>query len=133
MLNTNKIQADIDFNKLELTDVSNIIKVKYSTTAARSKTRKWTPDDVERLADYFGHTIAYYYDREEKQAVVYPNAEKKEETKNVANEPCANCAVMQAKIDKLSEDLIESQKETIAALKGEHKKEKPLTSYKAAR
>jgi transcriptional regulator with XRE-family HTH domain len=45
---------------------------------------------------------------------------------NEANEPCANCAAMQAKIDKLNEDLIESQKETIAALRGEAKKEMPL-------
>lgn len=44
-----------------------------------------------------------------------------EEKLNIVNEPCINCAVLQKKINQLNSDLIESQKETIAALQGETK------------
>jgi len=127
MLNINRIASDINFKSLTKIDVSNILKLPYTTAINRMKHGNWTPDEVEILADYFGRTIAYYFDKEEKQQKILVG----EEILNVANEPCNKCEVLQAKLDGANA-LVESQKQTIAALQGEHKKETPDASIAQA-
>lgn len=48
---------------------------------------------------------------------VYP----KNKNINIANEPCSNCAVLQAEINRLNKALVASKEETIAALRGDKK------------
>lgn len=47
---------------------------------------------------------------------------------NHVNEPCPNCAAMQAEINRLNNKLIESKEETISALKGDKKEVKSKNS-----
>jgi transcriptional regulator with XRE-family HTH domain len=96
MLNINKIHSDINFKSLTKIQVSEILGVPYMTAVNRLKSGNWTPDDIEKLADYFGRTIAYYFDREEKEQKPY----KLPEEKLVVVEDKGYCAACAAK-DKL--------------------------------
>jgi len=130
MLNYKKLLIDFDSNKKATNRaLADLLKIPEATFRTRRDRHNFTPDDIERIADFFGRTIAYYFDREEKQAAVYKNDEKMQ---IVEDKPCPDCAVLQNKINKLNEDLIESQKETIAALRGEHKKENSSTNNQKA-
>ena len=110
MLNINKIEADINSRNLQSTDVSKLLGLKYTTTIGRREKGNWNPNDIEKFADYFGRTIAYYFDRDEKQNIAY----KDNDTVRQLNdpEPCSNCAAllekikMLEKINKLQEDNI---------------------------
>lgn len=111
MLNINKIEADINSRNLQSTDVSRILGVKYTTTIGRREKGNWTPNDIEKFADYFGRSIAYYFDREERQNVAYKHNDVVREINDP--EPCRNCEVLLEKINmlerinKLQEDKIE--------------------------
>ena len=77
MLNINKIESDINFRNLTKIEVSEILGIPYMTSVNRLKSGNWTPNDIEKLAEYFGRPIAYYFDREEKQEkAVYKNEER---------------------------------------------------------
>ena len=104
MLNINKIHSDINFKSLTKIQVSEILGVPYMTAVNRLKSGNWTPDDVEKLADYFGRTIAYYFDREEKEQKPYKEPEQKI---NAVNEGCTDCEKLRADKMKLLEKLDE--------------------------
>lgn len=128
MLNINKIASDINVKSLTKIDVSNILKLPYTTAINRLKHGNWTPDEVEMLADYFGRTIAYYFDREEKEAKPYANEDK---MRVVEDSPCQNCGLLKVKIEGL-EALLDSKNETIAALRGDKKETKAPNSAQAS-
>jgi hypothetical protein len=92
MLNINKIASDINFKNLTKIDLSEILAIPYTTTINRLKNGNWTPDDVEKLADYFGRTIAYYFDREEKEQKPYKLPEDKLVVVEDKPTICAACA-----------------------------------------
>jgi hypothetical protein len=89
MLNINKIESDINFNNLNVTDVSKILGGKYTTIVHRMKSGNWTPNDVEKLADYFHRPLAYYFDRDEADKPMPPY-----------NKPCTDqeCLAEMAKL-----------------------------------
>ena len=109
-VSTEELAVVIGLSKVGLEKIFRLKSCKVST--------------LEKLANYFKVPVSYFFDEPQLKTLVA------EETLNVAYEPCPNCAAMQAKIDKLNDDLIASQKETIAALKGEVKKEIPPTNSK---
>ncbi len=117
MLNYNKIHSSISFQRTAKTTLSKFMGIANSTLIDRLEKENLTPDDVEKIADFFEKPIAYYFDREEKQAKILVA----EEILNAANGPCANCAAMQAEINRLNRALVASKEETIAALKGENR------------
>jgi len=92
MLNINKIESDINSNNLQSTDIARIIGVKYTTTLHRRENGNWTPDDVEKLADYFHRPIAYYFDREESET---------DKPTPPYNKPCTDQECL-AEIDRLN-------------------------------
>lgn len=92
MLNINKIESDINSKNLQSTDVSKIIGVKYTTTIGRREKGNWTPNDVEKLAEYFERPIAYYFDKDEKELNHEP---AKYDIK------CKECTAKQKEIDAL--------------------------------
>lgn len=142
MLNYKKIIEDIDSKKKATNRaMGDLLGITESTFRSRRDSKNFTPDDIEKIADYFGRTIAYYFDRDEPQP--YTHAEKL----NVVEDGCPMCEVYKERIVDLKaqvaskdqtiaskdqtieskDQTIESQKETIAALKGDDKKEMPLT------
>jgi len=117
MLNINKIESDIHHNNLESTDVCKIIGVKYSTTLDRRKKGNWAPNDIEKLADYFGRTIAYYFDREEKQAPAYKEPEvKMEVVEEYGEKECRGCKELRL-FSQLQQGIIDSQEKNLDDLR----------------
>jgi len=116
MLDINKIESDINHNNLTKIEIAAIIDVPYTTTVHRLKTGNWLPNDIEKLADYFGRTIAYYFDREEKEEKPYKEVEMKHEVvEDHYERKCAICAEKEKRIlDK--EETIDAQKKHIEYL-----------------
>lgn len=124
MLNINKIHSDINFRNLQKTDVTEILGIPYTTTIDRLKKGNWTPNDLEKLADYFGRTIAYYFDRDEREAsteekgIVIPGTTPviqktyaQLEQHNIGSDPkmtfytCPECIQKEEKIRDLRENI----------------------------
>lgn len=103
MLNINKIASDINFRNLTKIEVSEVLSIPYMTAVNRLKSGNWTPDDVEKLADYFGRPIAYYFDREEKEVKTYKIADPQ----RVVEEPteCRQCVDKERHIKLLESNL----------------------------
>ncbi|HET6558106.1 MAG TPA: hypothetical protein VFG54_12380 [Prolixibacteraceae bacterium] len=109
-------------------DLSRILNLKYTTAVNRRKTGNYTPDEVECLADYFGRTIAYYFDREEKEVKVEkapvipgttqvsPKPYAQAEQHNIAIEPkithytCPECIQKEEKIRDLRDNINDLRK-----------------------
>lgn len=60
-----------------------------STLRSRLEAKNLTPDDIEKLADYFEKPIAYYFDREEKETIIYKHEDKMQVVKE--DGPCLRC------------------------------------------
>ncbi len=108
MLNTNKIESDINYKNLSMKDLSEILEIPYTTTIDRYKKGNWSANDVEKLAVFFKRTIAYYFDNEE--------------VATKAN--CANCEMMQKKIDDLIRERDEYRQKYIECLEDIREKKK---------
>lgn len=122
MLNYNKIKSDISKRKIDLTEIATFGKLKYSSFRDRYMEKRLYANEIDVISQFFERSIDYYFDREEieeKEVTTYQIADPGQ----VVEEPytCLKCAVLQAEINRLNKDLIESQKETIAALRGETK------------
>ena len=94
MLNYNKIHSSISFQRTVKSTLAKFMGIANSTLIDRLDKENLTPDDIEKIADYFGRTIAYYFDREEKEEKPYKTVGVK---MDVAEEPvnkqiCALCA-----------------------------------------
>lgn len=128
MLNYNKISSDINKRGVHLTEIARHGNIKYTSFRDRFEREKLYADEIEVIADYFGRSISYYFDREEKPVGAYVSEEKL----NVVNEPCPGCEQLRAELARLNDKLndkqetIDALKEANTALKGEAKKEKPF-------
>lgn len=67
MLNYNKITSCINGAGLSTREVAKILNVPASTYRSRLERENLLPNDIEKLADHFNTTIAYFFDREEKE------------------------------------------------------------------
>ena len=66
MLNYNKITTDIEGNKRATNRfMGELLGITESTFRSRRDLKNFTPNDIEKIADYFGRSILYYYDRDE--------------------------------------------------------------------
>lgn len=137
MLNYNKIHSNINYQKTAKSALAKYMGIANSTLLDRLEKKNLTPDDVEKIADYFGRPISYYFDREEKEQPVQ-KVLKAEEVINVAEEPCPCCEKLKAEVERLTEKLSDKQetinalKEANAALRGDVKKEEPFTDNQKA-
>ena len=101
MLNNNKIDSLINNANLKVTDVAKIVNQPYTTIVNRKAKGTWTPNDIEKLADYFQKSILYFFDRE--------NELPKAETENIKTAPespverCDNPACLK-RISELEDD-----------------------------
>lgn len=66
MLNYNKIESVINGAKISTRKVGEILGIPDATYRNRLKKRNLSPDDIEKLADYFKKPISYFFDREDK-------------------------------------------------------------------
>ena len=119
------IRAALEMNKEKVTDRAEARVIKMSQKGYTSMMEKHTMSvkKLEEVASILNKEVSFFFvksEKEEKPGKEYVEAAKVVKM-DVANEPCSNCAVLQKKIDQLNADLIESQKETIAALRGERR------------
>ena len=74
MMNKNKIHSLVNsgnFNALKVAKGTGII---YSSFQSKLKSGSWSPDDVEKLAEFFKKPISYFFDK--KETTVNEPAEK---------------------------------------------------------
>lgn len=104
MLNYNKIHSIINFQRTAKTTLSKYMGIANSTLIDRLDKQNLTPDDVEKIADFFEKPIAYFFDREEKEQKPYKEPEQKIDA---VNEGCTDCEKLRADKMKLLEKLDE--------------------------
>lgn len=134
MLNYNKIHSSINFERTAKRQLAEYLGIPESTLRSRLEKENFTPDDIEKIADYFGKPIAYYFDREEsKEAPILPGATQvktkpyaQQEQHNIGTDPkldfytCPECIEKQREINDLRK-LVALQDKLIAAYEGKKK------------
>jgi hypothetical protein len=104
MLNYNKIDSIINLNRTPKTAIAEYLGIPESTLRNRLERRNLTPDDVEKIADFFKKPIAYFFDREGPESGII------EKPTPPINAPCDNpqcreeIALLQSRINELLED-----------------------------
>lgn len=104
MLNTNKIQSLINKGENNPAIVARGTGINYNSLRSKLKSDSWTPDDIEKLADYFGKSILYFFDKEETDTKPYKPPEP---TLDVAEDYgcCKMCAEKDKRIDLLEKHI----------------------------
>ena len=88
MLNYNKIESSINFNRTPKTVIAKYLGIAESTLRNRLERKNLTPNDVAKLAEFFNKPIAYYFDKEDND-------------NNDNHKPCLDCEEKQKEIEKL--------------------------------
>ena len=124
MLNYRKLISDFESSKKATNRaLADLLDIPEATFRTRRDRKNFTPDDIEKLADYFGRTIAYYFDREERQTKPYAEPEAK---LDFTGEPCPCCEKLKDDLERLSDklkdkqEIIDALKDANTALKGEN-------------
>ncbi len=107
MLNYNKIHSAINFQRTPKRKLADYIGIADSTLRSRLEKENLTPDDVEKIAEFFSKPIAYFFDKEEKEAI-------KDEGEVVIK--CKECEKKDKEIEQLRKELIEIQRRYIQAI-----------------
>jgi transcriptional regulator with XRE-family HTH domain len=87
MLNYNKIISDINREKLSNRQIADVLGIAESTFRSRIDRKNMTPDDIDKLSDYFKRPIAYYFDKEDKEAFL-TNEEKPDKKDHLGYRTC---------------------------------------------
>lgn len=103
MLNYNKIHSAINFERASKRKVAEYIGIAPSTFRSRLEMSNLTPDDVEKIAEFFDKPIAYFFDKEGKEPIGL------EQTPGRVSRFCKDCVEKQKEIDQLKQKLIEAQ------------------------
>lgn len=93
MLNNNKIESLINSGEFNPAIVSRVTGINYQSLISKIKTGSWSPNDVEKIADFFKKPISYFFDREEM------NQTSEHEMKNIN---CLECIKKQKTIDEIT-------------------------------
>jgi len=70
MLNYNKIHSAINFDRTSKTKLAEYIGIAHTTLRSRLDRENLTPEDVEKIAEFFKKPIAYFFDKEGKEVGV---------------------------------------------------------------
>ena len=129
MLNYNKIHSSINMDRTSKRKLADFLGISNSTFVDRLNKENFTPDDIEKLSDFFRKPLDYWFDREEQQAAEPPaqRFEKKEPTLTVYE--CQECIEKEKEIDELEKEnkrlrdkLERTQDDLIDALRGKQEK-----------
>jgi transcriptional regulator with XRE-family HTH domain len=107
MLNYNKIHSAINFDRTSKRSLAKYLGVGESTLRSRLGKENLTPDDVEKIAEFFSKPIAYFFDKEEKEAI---------KDKGEVAIKCKECEKKDKEIEQLRKELIEIQRRYIHAI-----------------
>lgn len=113
MLNYNKIESAINSAKLSTRKLGDILGIPEATYRDRIKKKNLSPDDVEKIADYFNKPISYFFDREDQLDIVVESPVEYQRR-------CLQCEEKDRKIIELQERLLSMyEQERSADLNGE--------------
>jgi len=112
MLNYNKILSSINYQRTAKSTLAKFMGIANSTLLDRLEKKNLTPNDIEKIADFFGKSIEYYFDREEVEQKEYKHKDQKQQIVEDP-EPCRDCVALREKV-KLLEKINLLQEEKIA-------------------
>jgi len=112
MLNYNKIESCINFQRTSYRKLAEYLDIAESTLRSRLERNNITPNDIEKIADFFEKPIIYFFDRKEADKKSYPDKEEKIQVVSEAG-PCKECNALREKI-KLLEKINQLQEDKIA-------------------
>ena len=95
MLNYNKIHSLINFDRTSKRSLAKYLEIGESTFRSRLERKNFTPDDVEKIAEFFEKPIAYFFDKEENEPA---GGEQKK---------CKECEKKEAEIIDLRQQIYE--------------------------
>jgi len=93
MLNYNKIDSSINYQRTPKTAIADYLGIAESTLRSRLERHNLTPDDIEKLADYFKRPMTYFFDREPEEDI-----SKEPEIKYFS---CPDCIKKQKELDDI--------------------------------
>ncbi|WP_372775616.1 hypothetical protein [Mangrovibacterium sp.] len=105
MLNYNKIDSTINFQRTPKTAIAEHLGIPESTLRSRLERKNLTPDDVEAFADFFSKPIAFFFDKEENEV------NEKPETYKLKIINCPECIKKQKELDDYRQKYIECLEE----------------------
>lgn len=115
MLNYNKIHSVINFDRTSKRKIADFLGISNSTFVDRLNKENFTPNDIEKLSDFFDKPLDYWFDREEKP-MVQDEGEQYRIRPEVTVYECPECITKQKEIDRLRNKLEAVQDRLIEAL-----------------
>ena len=97
----------INFQRTPKTELSKFMGIPNTTLIHRINKENLTPNDVEKIAEYFNKPISYFFDKEENEDGVLKKPSKEE---------CKDCIQKEKKIEELERNMFELQTKYIKAL-----------------
>lgn len=122
MLNYNKIESSINYRRTAKRVLASYLGIADSTLRDRLERQNLTPNDVEKIAEFYKKPIAYYFDKENEEEQT-TNNESNNEKENLPLflRGCKLCKEKDERINELKER-IEELKERIEEYKGKELK-----------
>lgn len=99
MLNYNKIKSNINSGDSKNSELIRFLKINQSTFYDKLKRESFTPNELEKIAEYFKRPISYYFDKKENEVNESP------EKYTVTRVNCLECILKQKEIDALTRAL----------------------------
>ena len=95
MFNFNKIQSLIHYGDSNVSEIAKSLKIPYTTLKSKLKANSWSPEDIEKIAEFFNKPIAYFFDKEELSIANESSSEYRR---------CPECERKQIEIEKLRDE-----------------------------
>jgi len=129
MLNYNKIESCINFDRTPYRKLADFMGIADSTLRSRLERNNITPNDLEKIADFFEKPISYFFDREEVELKHHKPINEKQQIVEDP-EPCRDCEALRDKV-KLLEKINLLQEEKITRFEGASEKREGATQNSA--
>ena len=94
MLDYNRVHSCINRQTVSKRKLAALLEISESTLRSRLERKNLTPDDIEKLADYFKKPIDYFFNREDEVRESVMDYE-------VKRIDCLECINKQKRIDEL--------------------------------
>ena len=105
MLNYNKIHSCINDKNISVLRLSKEIGLPNSTLTGRINNKNLNADDIEKIAEYFGKSIGYFFDKEEISSEGYETIKNTNEMLQKENRTLREAIENEKKLKKEVEDL----------------------------
>lgn len=104
MLNYNKIKSSINSGDSKNSELIRFMSINASTFYDKLKRESFTPNEVEKIAEFFKKPIAYFFDKEN-DTIAHTMEGPKVFTEPRLKKVCKECISKQNEIDALKQAL----------------------------